>query len=44
MQINELGIVRHETRNIVLANILEVLHVAENRYSGILTIKKELMN
>lgn len=40
--INELGVVRPETRNIVLANILELLHVTENRYSGIPTIRKEL--
>lgn len=42
--INELGVIRPETRNMILANILELLHVTENRYSGIPTIKKELAN
>lgn len=38
----ELGSVRAETRNPLLAGIMEVLQLAENRYSGIPTIKKEL--
>lgn len=42
--INELGVIRPETRNMILANILELLHITENRYSGIPTIKKELAN
>ncbi len=39
--IDSLGSVRPETRNSVLANILEILHVTENRYSGIPTIRSE---
>lgn len=39
--IDSLGKVRPETRNAVLANILELLHVTENRYSGIPTILNE---
>ena len=41
ISINELGQVRPDTRNPALANILEVLHYAENRYSGIPTIMNE---
>lgn len=37
-----LGKVRPDTRNSALANILELLHVTENRYSGIPTIYYEL--
>lgn len=40
--IDSLGKVRPDTRNAALANILEILHVSENRYSGIPTIRKEL--
>jgi ATP-dependent DNA helicase RecG len=36
--VNQLGKGRPETRNATLANILELLKVAENRYSGIPTI------
>ena len=39
--IDSLGKVRPETRNAVLANILEVLKITENRYSGIPTIRRE---
>lgn len=42
--IDSLGKVRPETRNPVLANILELLNVTENRYSGIPTIRKEFKN
>ncbi len=44
ISIDELGMVRSETRNQTLANILEVLHITENRYSGIPTIRKEFAN
>lgn len=44
ISVNELGYIRPETRNIILSNILEVLHVSENRYSGIPTIKSELIS
>jgi len=37
-----LGKVRPETRNAALANILELLNITENRYSGIPTIYQEL--
>lgn len=39
--IDSLGKVRPETRNAALANMLEILHVTENRYSGIPTIRLE---
>jgi ATP-dependent DNA helicase RecG len=39
--IDSLGSVHPDTRNAVLANILELLHVTENRYSGIPTIRSE---
>ena len=42
MTVQMLGKVRPEARNAALANMLEVLHVVENRYSGIPTIRKEL--
>lgn len=41
ISINELWQVRPDTRNPALANILEVLHYTENRYSGIPTIMNE---
>jgi len=44
ISINLLGKVHPETRNPVLANILELLNVTENRYSGIPTIRTELEN
>lgn len=42
--IKQLGNTRLETRNPVLANMLEILKVTENRYSGIPTIYRELRN
>jgi len=39
--IDSLGKVRPDTRNAVLANILELLGVTENRYSGIPTMRLE---
>ncbi|MCL2767715.1 MAG: hypothetical protein FWE49_03190, partial [Synergistaceae bacterium] len=39
--IDSLGKVRPDTRNAALANILELLEVTENRYSGIPTIRLE---
>jgi len=40
--IDGLGKVHADTRNQVLANILEIQKVAENRYSGIPTIREEM--
>ncbi|MDO4177572.1 MAG: ATP-binding protein [Phascolarctobacterium sp.] len=40
--VQALGSVRPETRNAILANILELLKITENRYSGIPTIQNEL--
>lgn len=40
--VDSLGRERLETRNAVLADILEVLEITENRYSGIPTIRKEM--
>lgn len=42
LTIDSLGKVRPDTRNSALANILELLQVTENRYSGIPTIYHEL--
>lgn len=44
ISIDALGKVRPETRNAVLANILELLKVTENRYSGIPTMRSEFKN
>lgn len=44
LTVDLLGKVRPETRNPALATMLEVLHVTENRYSGIPTIRSELKN
>lgn len=41
ISIDSLGKVRPETRNAALANMLELLKITENRYSGIPTIRKE---
>ena len=41
MNIDELGKIRPETRNAALANMLELLKITENRYSGIPTIRAE---
>lgn len=42
--IDSLGKVRPDTRNAALANMLELLDVTENRYSGIPTIRSEFRN
>ncbi len=41
LKIDNLGKVRPDTRNAALANILELLKVTENRYSGIPTMRHE---
>ncbi len=41
ISIDALGKVHPETRNTVLANMLELLKVTENRYSGIPTMRQE---
>ncbi len=40
--ITQLGNIRAEIRNTTLATLLEAIHVSENRYSGIPTIRKEM--
>ena len=44
ISIDSLGKVRPDTRNSTLANILELLKITENRYSGIPTIRYEFQN
>ncbi len=44
ISIDALGKVRPETRNAALANVLELLKVTENRYSGIPTMRIEFAN
>lgn len=44
ISIDALGKVRPETRNAALANILELLKITENRYSGIPTMRNEFAN
>ena len=44
ISIDALGKVRPETRNAALANMLELLNVTENRYSGIPTMRREFAN
>ncbi len=44
ISIDALGKVHPETRNAVLANILELLKITENRYSGIPTIRREFLD
>ena len=44
ISIDALGKVHPETRNAALANILELLKITENRYSGIPTIRMEFLN
>lgn len=44
ISIDALGKVRPETRNAALANMLELLSITENRYSGIPTMRKEFAN
>lgn len=43
ISIDSLGKVHPETRNAVLANLLELLKVTENRYSGIPTMRTEFL-
>lgn len=42
MRVDQLGKVQPDTRNSVLASALEVMHITENRYSGIPTIRMEM--
>ena len=44
ISIDALGKVRPETRNAALANMLEILKITENRYSGIPTMRNEFIN
>lgn len=44
ISIDALGKIRPETRNAALANMLELLKVTENRYSGIPTMRTEFLN
>lgn len=44
ISIDALGKARPETRNAALANMLELLNITENRYSGIPTMRKEFAN
>lgn len=43
INIDALGKVHPETRNAALANMLELLNVTENRYSGIPTMRREFL-
>ena len=43
LTIDSLGKVRPDTRNQTLANILEIQKIAENRYSGISTMRSEML-
>lgn len=42
MRVDQLGKVQPDTRNPALASALEVMHITENRYSGISTIRMEM--
>ena len=42
MRVDQLGKVQPDTRNPVLASALEVMHITENQYSGIPTIRMEM--
>lgn len=44
ISLDALGKVHPETRNAALANMLELLKITENRYSGIPTIQKEFLD
>ncbi len=44
LTVDTLGKVRPETRNAALANMLELLKITENRYSGIPTMRSEFAN
>ncbi len=41
ISVDALGRVRPETRNTALANMLELLNITENRYSGITAMRNE---
>ncbi len=43
ISVDALGKVRPETRNAILANMLELLQITENRYSGIPTMRMEFL-
>lgn len=43
INIDALGKVHPETRNAALANMLELLNITENRYSGIPTMRREFL-
>lgn len=43
ISVDALGKVRPETRNAILANMLELLKITENRYSGIPTMRTEFL-
>lgn len=42
MTVDKLGTTAGDTRNPFIANAMEVMHLSENRYSGIPTIKREM--
>ena len=44
LTLDGLGKIHADTRNHTLTNILEILKIAENRYSGIPTIRREMKN
>ena len=44
ISIDALGKVHPETRNAALANMIELLNITENRYSGIPTMRREFLN
>ena len=44
ISIDALGKIHPETRNAALANMLELLNITENRYSGIPTMRREFLN
>lgn len=44
ISIDALGKVHPETRNAALSNMLELLNITENRYSGIPTMRREFLN
>ena len=44
INIDDLGKIKSEVRNATLVNVLEILGIAENRHSGIPTIRLEMKN
>jgi ATP-dependent DNA helicase RecG len=44
IKLDQLGIIQPDTRNPVIATMMEDLGLTENRYSGIPTIRKEMQN